>query len=742
MSTAEPDRSIDRAWKAEEFRAKSTGWGTTKQGQAVARLYQPQLADLIADDRGHDKTVWRALNAVSVGGIRRNADDLAQWLLAAGISVCCSSDLGVDRTGVKTLRDIALWIGQNLCNSRDVEVHYKVGVWGINKLIRLPVFVFDPAHVDVLTMTAEADEVMNDVLARTVVNNPLLSPLTQPPVPWTQVRKGGLPPDHWANVSLVGDRQSIENAARKAISIGKMQPALDAINYLQSTPFTINKPVLAFLQKVNEAPVVNPKLPKHKRGEALAKLKTWSMGMVTADAVSGVDRFWIPSAIDFRGRLNPIPYFNFTKDDSIRGLFLFAAGEPIGEDGLRWLKAHVASKASGAKWSGRLSDLDLGARIAWTNDNLPLLCQIGQAVLNGNAPESVAWALPKDKYQFLAACAELVQALDKGPGFITRLPLTFDATCSGLQHLCGMTRAPEGVYVNLTPSDEGDDFYRRVAFEVWLNRPALRRFFKGSDATVREKGTVLVGLGNPFDRELIKKLAMSYFYGSRPGGWVKDKGRPLRPVGMTEQIVEVLEKRGQSIKGAKDLADAVYQVIEGMAPMARAVRDWLEKLARICAKHNKPVRWTTPLGLPVRNEYHPGKIVTISTKINGVRRRTNLTVGDLPGIKTNEAVQAITANFTHAADAAHLQFVALAAAKEGIPMVSVHDCFGTIAPHARRLNELIREQFVHLHEQHDLLADVLASVQSDLPKHVKLPPLPQRGFAKIADVLKSFHAFK
>jgi hypothetical protein len=350
------DRSIERAWKAEEFRAKSTGWGTTKQGQAVARQYQEQLADLIDAERafGRDRAVWKALNDVpaAVNGrvlkaFRRTDDDLARDLLAAGISVCCDQGLGADRDGVKTYRDIALWIGRNCCSSRDVEIRFRVGVWGIKRLIGLPVFKLDFDHVDVLTMTADAGDMMDDALARTVVNNALLSPLTEPPVPWTQVRKGGLPPDHFAarGLCLVGDRSaSIENAARKAIGTGKMQPVLDAVNYQQSMPFIINKPVLAFLLRSNEAPVINPRLPRHKRGEALAAVKIWSMGSVTALAMSCHDRFWVPLAIEFRGRLNPIPHFNFAKGDRIRGLFLFADGEPIGEDGLRIAQATFASK--------------------------------------------------------------------------------------------------------------------------------------------------------------------------------------------------------------------------------------------------------------------------------------------------------------------------------------------------------------------------------------------------------------
>ncbi len=90
----------------------------------------------------------------------------------------------------------------------------------------------------------------------------------------------------------------------------------------------------------------------------------------------------------------------------------------------------------------------------------------------------------------------------------------------------------------------------------------------------------------------------------------------------------------------------------------------------------------------------------------------------------------------------HLQMVALAAAKEGISMVSVHDCFGTIAPRAKRLNEIIREQFVQLHKRNNLLAAVLDAAKRDLPRTVRLPQLPEIGKAEIEDILTSFHAFK
>ena len=88
--------------------------------------------------------------------------------------------------------------------------------------------------------------------------------------------------------------------------------------------------------------------------------------------------------------------------------------------------------------------------------------------------------------------------------------------------------------------------------------------------------------------------------------------------------------------------------------------------------------------------------------------------------------------------------VANATAEEAIPLVTIHDCFGTTAPHAKRLNEIIREQFVGLHEDYNWLEQVLASAKRDLPKssHHKLPKLPERGNLNLTGVLQSFFAFK
>jgi hypothetical protein len=527
----ELDRTANHVLDAEAYRAETTGFGTTKQGQALALKYRSQLAERIAEDRAQpdDREVWRAF-------IGNDEETLALRLLVAGISVAEDNAIGIDEDdGEKNLRDQALWIGSNFGQRR--ELGLKVGVWGFNMLQCLPVFDLDAGYV--LRLTASADEFMDEVLVRAIKNNAFLSPLTFPPEDWTQVRKGGLPADHWAKVPLIREHHpTIEQAVRKAIGTGQMQRVLDAINSLQRVPYCINEPILEFILRDDAHRAERDKLAAAAR----AQQTVFDTDMLIAEDLAGAQRFWVPLNMDFRGRLYGIPQLNFQREDHIRALFLFANGEEIGEDGIRWLKGHVAAKANGNSWSTeeKPGDFDPEKRVAWADDdyNSAVIRKVGEAVLRGHDPATIAWALPKkdkDRYQFAAACAELVQALDKGPTFETRLPITFDGTCSGLQHMCGMTRAEEGRFVNLTPSEEerGDDFYQRVAFQTWK---------KEIYPSISHWGIHCVPLRfmmAPFDRGLVKRPAMSYFYGSRPGGFSKPEGYGRwRPYGMTKQIFD------------------------------------------------------------------------------------------------------------------------------------------------------------------------------------------------------------
>jgi DNA-directed RNA polymerase len=775
------DRSLNRWLDQEEACKELTGFGTTRQGRAIIGKYRDPLDKLLAADRHqpHHKEIWRALKDAGRMGEQAQTDRFTDRLLTLGIIAAADERVGLDKDGTKNFRDQAIWLGQHVGLKRPQRVlEFKVGAWAIEMLTGLSVFVRDGGGLLDIPLTPQLDEFLNVVVETGIWNNAFFFPSTDPPEPWKQVSRGGLSPSNdWARVSLIGGhRRHAENAVRKAIADGKMRRVLDAVNFLAQTAFRINKPVLAFMrareepqiQKLRaEAAEIEGRKLKWRERQRLADLKSelrvWELDMAAAEAIAGP--FFLPLQIDFRGRINPLPFLNFTRSDRVRSLFLFDRGEQIGEEGVLYLKSHVAGCADGNKWSTteRPSNLDLTGRIAWTDCNFELLRKIGNAVLRGeDDPAQWEWMLRdiSNPYSFIAACLELAQALDEGPSFCTRLPIMFDATCSGLQHMCAMMRAEEGRYVNLVPSDELSDFYSLVGATVYRRAyDKIPEHMRAVEEVHRADVTVAynfpkipdeqLGLlrffkdGNPFDRKIIKRPGMTYGYGSRAGGWQKTKRGRYRPKGMTAQIVEVLKERGLSTWGAHKLAKAAYDVIEEMMPAAKEVRNFLEKVAKVYAECNKPMRWFTRLGLPVVNAYYkPMEPERISITIEGKRHRTNLIPGDTDDIDAT-AVTSVSANLTHSADACHLHMVANVAAKNAIPLVTIHDCFGTTAPNARRLNQILREQFVRLHD-YDWLGQVLETAKHNLPKsaHDKLPELPQRGNLDLAGVLLSFFAFK
>jgi DNA-directed RNA polymerase len=770
------DRSFERLDRSEKYRAEEMGYGGTRQVTALTKKWLPELIDNIKRNlapvsalspfaplrallptRSRNKDLRRALKRLPV-------DVLAIRLFQAGASVATSDRLGCNRDGHKSFQATALWISrQILPRCQDRKHQAEIGVWGIGMLLGLsgPVFKL---HDDILVLNGDLNDYMDELYVRELRANGLLSPILEAPRSWTQVSKGGLPKDHWAEVTLIsGHHRQAEAAVRNAISRGKMRRPLEALNHLQSPAYIINEPLLAFMNRVKRPVVTKPapgeilwKWSARDQWKDWQKEEAWKQDLVDAATLVG-HRFWTPLHFDFRGRIVPIPHFNFQREDHVRALFLFADGEPIGKDGLSWLKVHLAARADGVSWGHepKPSKLNREGRIAWVDANRDLLCKIGSAVLDGADPESIWWALPVDDepYQFLAACAELVQAIDR-PEFETKLPLVFDASCSGLQHYSGMLRDEEGGRkVNLAPEigeyqlavtlKEGDtidavvnpagpnDFYGILAVALWKK-------------IERDVPALCALMNGPLDRKIVKQPVMSYFYGATR-------------IGMSEQILEIIKDRNKRLPNRRKiparanilgpygvngfenkflpymLADALYGLIGENAPKAVAAMEFLQAIAEIGAEYKESIRWTTALGFPVVNAYYePDK-----KRIGGRQLRRTFVIGDKDKIHKDDAMDGIAANFIHAADAAFLQLIAIAAKKEGIPMVSVHDCAGTLAPRAGRLNEIARDQFERLHGR-NLLNDILRATQLRLPKTAQLPNPPPIGNLALEQVAQSF----
>ena len=628
----------------------------------------------------------------------------------------------------------------------DRERCVQAGNWAIDQLLTVLPDVFittteneqgGPERLLVLTEAAQA--FARDYIAELIRCNPVWLPVPDEPPRWTDWAIGGTS-DKRLSLSLRVMRAHGKRtgaAVRAAIRSKDMQPALDALNALQGTAWAINSRVLEVLRACIDKHVEVPSLPpmtdlempepeiswkamdadarrswlseatlveEHNRKRRGQRTLLWQ-DIETATVLAQHERFWTPMNLDWRGRVYGVPHFNFQRDDRVRALFLFANDEPIGEEGLKWLKVHTANCGDFDKISKRSFD----ERLRWVDENRKKIEDTAAEPL-----KDLWWTEADNPFQFLAACFELSSALARGPKFVSRLPVCFDGSCNGLQHLAAMTRDQDtAALVNLTASTAPRDIYQQVAEDV-----ERRVECDLNSADQKKRSLAKICLDNRIDRKLLKRNVMTFSYGSK----VK---------GMAEQLYEdtmlpkSLSDKGNpwgndgGDKASWYLAQYAHEAIKNAVGLPAEAMRFLQRLVRAANKEKKALSWRSPAGVPWINSYNTPdtKQVHLWMHDGGVRVRytTKLAVGELPKIDEDAAVNGVSPNFVHACDAAHLMRTVNAAVAEGITSIAtVHDGFGCLPSRAERFRKIIREEFVRMYEEHDVLAEVLEWARKDL----------------------------
>jgi DNA-directed RNA polymerase len=203
-------------------------------------------------------------------------------------------------------------------------------------------------------------------------------------------------------------------------------------------------------------------------------------------------------------------------------------------------------------------------------------------------------------------------------------------------------------------------------------------------------------------RELVKMPTSTYFYGASN-------------FTMADQIEEVLIDAGVELpddptearKLVLEMAGEVRKAIEDRIPGARETMQFLRKLAGALAKQNEALQWPTPSGFPWANHYDNFDTTIIASQLLGLRVRRKLATDYKPDIDADHARSAAAPNFIHGLDAAHLARTGNACVAAGIyDLMTIHDCYGVMAPQAEQFNKIVRAEFVRMYEQHDPLTEI------------------------------------
>lgn len=202
--------------------------------------------------------------------------------------------------------------------------------------------------------------------------------------------------------------------------------------------------------------------------------------------------------------------------------------------------------------------------------------------------------------------------------------------------------------------------------------------------------------------------------------------------------------KGDGYAAASYMAKAIWQSVNRVLVKAGECMAWLQEAARIAAGEGLPVRWTTAVGFPVIQAYPNLNQRRVSTTINGKIVYKLVVKEKIEGVDRRKQAQGVSPNFVHSCDAAHLMLTVVRAGQAGIrSFAMIHDSFGTTAADTEVLFMTIREAFVEMYEEVDVLTNFRDELVDQLNEknREKLPPLPEKGNLELASVVESRYCF-
>lgn len=458
----------------------------------------------------------------------------------------------------------------------------------------------------------------------------------------------------------------------------------------------------------NEAKMRNIRL----RSKRLQFLKVLTL----AGDFQGEEAIYFPYTLDFRGRIYAVPAnLNPQGPDHAKALLTFAKGKPIADQtAADWLAIHGANL-----WG--YDKVGMAGRVQWVKDNQAHILR------SAEAPLDYRWWAEADgggkAWQFLAFCFEWASYIRYGIGYVSSLPIALDGSCNGLQHFSAMLRDPiGGAAVNLTPSEQPQDIYQKVADVV----------IEGLKASPEEP-LAQQWLAFGVDRKTTKRCVMILPYGGTEygfRGYIQEHMHEKMSAGHPWPFAE-----RDGWRAAVFLAKRIKQGIAKVVVAAVGAMDWLQKVAQMVGKEGLPINWTSPTGFPVLQAYYVERRIQVATQLFGRTRISLAEETDRIDVKRQQ--NGISPNFVHSLDAAALMYCVNAAHDFGVDSFAmVHDSYATVAADTEAMAICLRHAFLGVYAT-DVLKGFAEEVKEVLGEGKELPSLPPRGDLDLNQVLES-----
>ena len=526
---------------------------------------------------------------------------------------------------------------------------------------------------------------------------------------------------------------------QKLVDYSKIsQDVLDSINYIQSTPWIVNKTLLDTIQNDLVEPkkedFVNLEYPDNfecrydidlkdeeivegldpKLVEELLVIRKQYQDQValykaeTSDYESELGKYraiklalsigveykdeeviYFPHSFDFRGRVYPLPIgLSPQGSDAVKSLLLYKNTKKLDEDGLKWSWAYLSSLYGEDK-------LDFEDRI-----------NKGKELLFADYKEA------DEPYQFLSHQLEM-QKYSIDNTYVPNVRIHLDACNSGSQFTSAITGDLSGCEAtNVIPSynDEGSQV-RKDAYLLVSERAlelCIKKISKAGDKKTKQMFEFFKRLLEEKGRKICKVPVMVSNYGGTTGGRTEILWNMFREL--------KVERKWITKKVAAQFSKLIGDAITGTLKGGKSFETYIHKMNNIVAKNNLPIVWTTSDGfrvVHVKNKELKPKQVTCM--LPGSRKPTVIIKRQFgEKISMPKMKSAISPNYIHSLDAELLRRVALRMKQEGIVDSDwIHDSFGCHPNDVDLMLDITKEEFGDL-----VLRDPLSVLDEELRSQI------------------------
>ena len=592
------------------------------------------------------------------------------------------------------------------------------------------------------------------------VMNTYKLPMISPPLNWSEGHIGGYLS---ATLRSILDSPISNNYKMRAHSkLSDLQ--YNTINFLNNQKFVINKDMLKYISDewMNEISLIfqyydeesgkyffynqlhpdSDKIIELKKNNNLFK-KVQAHNAIyfnyynilsLSTIYSKLDTpFYLPTFLDFRGRIYPIVNFLSyqTGGDLVRSLLQFHGSSSLTKDSLGHVK-HYLANVYGNKGIDKLSNDD---KNIWFDKNFLEIAK--SYIIDRDNFNNEYLSNAKEPFQFISVLITLIAYyVNKGKGIdsFPNIAILFDATCSGSQHLSALcSDLTLAKMVNVLPNDSPSDIYGLAGDYVAKQIESIE------DIEIRNSLSRI-----KIHRNLMKKAVMTSQYNISLSGLSDDLQKNFFKPNFTQDNgkikVNFVLSDPKYIKDANNntliftgkefgvLASIIHKSLYDMIPTLRILVNYFNSMLGIINKLNSPVVWISPSGMKIN--LSPIKFEKRKTKAKFLEKSKPITISvPTKELSKKDLKLSFIANFVHSLDSANIHILIkllleykndLNNGCKHINLYSIHDCFASSANQIHLIDKLLKEAFIEMYFNENYLEKLHNNLVSQISSYTHI----------------------